>query len=809
MIKSILGAVAGCLLGAAAFATPVADNGKLRVEGVQLVNEEGNPVQLRGMSSHGLHWDVGYNSVSKESLTALRDEWGADIFRAAMYVGEGGYASNPGVKERVYDIIKWTGELGIYCLIDWHVHDPGDPNSSVYSGAADFFDEISKHCKDMKHVLYEICNEPNAKYGEDDSWANIKTYANKIIPVIRKNDPNSVVIVGTPNWSQLNVWNTSIVNDQLKFGNIMYAFHFYSGSHADLQADFKIRICQIPVFVTEWGTSEASGAGGNYLDEAAGWLKILDGDNTCGVEISWCNWSFTDKDESSAALKPGAASQKNWTNTSVSGTWVRQQMLTPDKWIPIGSDPSLPPQLSSISASESKVQLSFSKDIATVSSAAGFTVSVNGTAAAISSVSQPAADKLQLLLSAPIKAGDAVVVNYSGTSLQGTSGQQLANFARVATNTMQAAATVEMIDDCEDGDETHSLGGYWYTFNDNDAPNNGASTVSPAPDATFAMASGGASGSLRSATITYNLNKGSYQHDPFAGMGIVLKADETDYDASAYTGITFMHKGQSFIVEVVLSSVTNHQHFQLAVPASADWAEQAIKWADLRQPDWGAGGVAATWDAKKINKIQFKIQGNTGNNGTLALDNLAFTAVAAATNKQPVYSGGLADLILAEGFGTKTVNLSAAFTDADGDALSFTVSSSNTGAVSLSVAAGVLTITEVGAGVSVITIIAQDGKGGTANTSFAANVGGAEPADPTPHNEALAASVSPVPFADVLYISPKGAKSLQLYSACGLLVYQLQMPGIIADMSAAPQGTYILKLLFADGSELVQLVSKQ
>lgn len=57
----------------------------------------------------------------------------------------------------------------------------------------------------------------------------------------------------------------------------------------------------LPVFVSEWGTSDASGSGGVYLDEAKTWIDFMNQNN-----ISWANWSLCDKSESSAAIKPGA-----------------------------------------------------------------------------------------------------------------------------------------------------------------------------------------------------------------------------------------------------------------------------------------------------------------------------------------------------------------------------------------------------------------------------------------------------------------------------------------------------------------------
>merc|ERR1712176_182418 len=44
--------------------------------------------------------------------------------------------------------------------------------------------------------------------------------------------------------------------------------------------------------------------------------------------ISWAQWSFADKNEASAALKPGACSSKSWSDTSVSGTFVKGYIQT-------------------------------------------------------------------------------------------------------------------------------------------------------------------------------------------------------------------------------------------------------------------------------------------------------------------------------------------------------------------------------------------------------------------------------------------------------------------------------------------------
>lgn len=293
--------------------------GRLRVQGVDLVDRDGRPVQLAGMSSHGLQWFGRY--VNHGSIAWLRDDWGCSLFRAAMYVEEGGYAANPEVKERVVEAVEAAIDLGIYVIIDWHILHDRDPLKHMDKAKA-FFAEMAAAFGRYPHVLYEICNEPN---GRDVTWqGNIKPYAEEIIPVIRESAPDSIVLVGTGTWSQ-DVHHAA--DDPLDFDNIMYTVHFYAGTHGQYLRD-RIDYARgrgAPVFVTEWGTSEASGDGGVFIKESLDWLDFMAERN-----ISWANWSLADKAESSAALAAGIDHRPDggWPpgTLSESGRFVRDQL---------------------------------------------------------------------------------------------------------------------------------------------------------------------------------------------------------------------------------------------------------------------------------------------------------------------------------------------------------------------------------------------------------------------------------------------------------------------------------------------------
>ena len=301
--------------------TPVAANGQLKVINRQLSNEAGKPIQLRGMSSHGLHWFAQcYNAGAIQALT---NQWGIDVFRAAMYVEEGGYVNNPaGLRQTVDNIVDWTGQNGVYCIIDWHILNPGDPMLKL-NEAKEFFRIMAQKHAGKKHVIYEICNEPN---GVD--WNRIKSYAEQIIPIIRQYDSEAIILVGTPSWSGSpgDVRSNPLTGSNAY--NIMYTFHFYAGSHYT-QSYIDDVIKTVPLFMSEWGTSNYSGNGGDDYANAQNWVNFMAGQNSSGIKLSWCNWSFCDKDESSAALASGACNSGSWNNTSPSGTRVKNWILSP------------------------------------------------------------------------------------------------------------------------------------------------------------------------------------------------------------------------------------------------------------------------------------------------------------------------------------------------------------------------------------------------------------------------------------------------------------------------------------------------
>ncbi|GAB3535112.1 hypothetical protein GCM10027403_12250 [Arthrobacter tecti] len=289
-------------------ATVVEENGQLSVDGSFLVNSQGDPVQLRGMSSHGLQYFPEF--VNREAIEWLRDDWGISVFRAAMYTEGGGYIDNPEpVTQKVREAVNAAVDLGIYVIVDWHAIYEGDPNKHREE-AIEFFDQMAAEYSDVPNVIWEIANEPN---GDTVTWQDsVKPYAEAVIPAIREHDPDNPIIVGSSTWSQdIHI----AAQDPLADENVLYALHFYAGTHGQYLRDRIDEVINqgLAVFVSEWGVSEASGTGGVFTEKTNEWVNFLN-----DRKISWVNWNLSDKDETSAVLMPGASPTGGWTESELS-----------------------------------------------------------------------------------------------------------------------------------------------------------------------------------------------------------------------------------------------------------------------------------------------------------------------------------------------------------------------------------------------------------------------------------------------------------------------------------------------------------
>ena len=274
--------------------TLVSYNKWLSIKNGNITNEKKEVVKLKGISTHNLNW---YGRIyTKENIKEIRDTWGINIFRIAVYTNpeEAGYIKNKDQIKAVEKIINYCIDLDIYVIIDWHILKDNNPNT-YKEEAIEFFEIISKKYKNSPNILYEICNEPN---GEEVEWnEEIKPYAEELIRVIRKNSKKSLIIVGLANWCKD---IESAKNNLLEDRNVLYAVHFYAGDHNSNKLREEINKAKeenMPLIITECGATNESGDGKLYKKDFNQWIELLEKNN-----ISWIVWQLSEKEESSSLV---------------------------------------------------------------------------------------------------------------------------------------------------------------------------------------------------------------------------------------------------------------------------------------------------------------------------------------------------------------------------------------------------------------------------------------------------------------------------------------------------------------------------
>ena len=295
----------------------VKKHGQLTVDEKHLTDQFGKQVQLRGVSSFWLNWIGEFSNPS--SIKTLKDEWGINIFRAAMGVeAEFGYLEDPvAMVTKVESLIQTCIKQDLYIIVDYHSHDA----HKDLKAAQKFFAYIAKKYGKYPNIIYEIWNEP-LKISWDDE---IKPYMEEVIKTIRRYDKKNIILVGSPYWCQ---HVSDAYENPVKDNNVMYTTHFYTGSAGETRRQEIERLWQngCPIFVSEFGVSIYDGGTLDrkvYLEEADRWIDWMNDRN-----ISWVAWSLCDKNESSALLSPGSPKNGSWKDGDLSkaGRYIKTRL---------------------------------------------------------------------------------------------------------------------------------------------------------------------------------------------------------------------------------------------------------------------------------------------------------------------------------------------------------------------------------------------------------------------------------------------------------------------------------------------------
>lgn len=285
-------------------ASPVARHGRLSLDGLTLRDAHGDAVALHGASSAGTLWWPHGVCVHADSAAWLRD-LGADLLRVPTYVevdlgdrrdGDRAWLDHPACYEdQLHRFVDTAAAAGLYTVIDWHVL--GVSPARRQDEALAFWSRVSARYAGRADVIYEIANEP-----EGATWSQIAGYATEVITRIRENDPDVLIVVGTPGYSsELEEVAAAPLAAELSH-NVLYTYHFYAAGGGSYVPDPALELLPyvdtLPLFVTEWGAMGYNGGDALNVEGTATWLDLM-----ARHGLSWAAWQLSDSAQSSGLLR--------------------------------------------------------------------------------------------------------------------------------------------------------------------------------------------------------------------------------------------------------------------------------------------------------------------------------------------------------------------------------------------------------------------------------------------------------------------------------------------------------------------------
>lgn len=274
-------------------------NGVLKVAPGQLVNQSGAAIQLRGVSTNILTRNE--KLYNKDTLRWLRDDWRIMAIRAAMSDVSSAEDFSK-TQKKIDELVRAAIELGLYIIIEWRVVAQNDSLTTL-DRAEEFFAPITQQFGMSPNIIYEISFEGADVAG---AWRkDIKPYAQAIIPKIREQAPNNLIIVqGPPHEVLMNdVANASLNN----FENILIGLRL-TADHANPESLSNIQVAKdqgLGIFVTQ--ISPTSNQGDVDASRLGAWLEALG-----KLKVSWIAWSLLTGNEPGSLLLDSAGLKGGW-----------------------------------------------------------------------------------------------------------------------------------------------------------------------------------------------------------------------------------------------------------------------------------------------------------------------------------------------------------------------------------------------------------------------------------------------------------------------------------------------------------------
>lgn len=262
---------------------------RLHVAGNHLETADGKSVTLRGVSLCGLNWQDANQDIQDASR-----QWGANVIRLPVQPREWErLGAETYLKEKLDPAVAQCERSDVYCIIDWH-EIRGWQDAEQNARLVAFWDTVAPRYKDEPHILYEIFNEPTSPATRSrENWLKWRETAQPWVNAVRKHAPETVILVGSPHWSQLTRFAE---HDPFTGDNLMYVMHIYPSWPTETWHEmFGWPSKKIPVFITEWGWSiRESESKTEYHGTQADYGEPLKAYLDARPQISWTAWSYHD-----------------------------------------------------------------------------------------------------------------------------------------------------------------------------------------------------------------------------------------------------------------------------------------------------------------------------------------------------------------------------------------------------------------------------------------------------------------------------------------------------------------------------------
>ncbi len=279
----------------------------LHTSGRLILNDQDEPVLLKGVNIPGLEWD-SYEPHVQNSFTVAVDEWGCNLIRLPLnqdrWYGYGAEQNDKGARYRklVDDLVAFSLERKIYIWLDLHWSNGGEWGRTIGqhvmpdSLSLVFWKDVAKRYKNHPAVLFGLYNEP---YGVSwDIWKNggmltedydrggetaELTYRaaghQELVNAIRAQGADNPIIAAGLDWG---FDLSGILNGYALDGdNIIYDTHPYPWKPENWDKYWVNTGETYPVIVGEWGDTEENQ---NYF------FRILR--TMRDHEFSWTAWCF-------------------------------------------------------------------------------------------------------------------------------------------------------------------------------------------------------------------------------------------------------------------------------------------------------------------------------------------------------------------------------------------------------------------------------------------------------------------------------------------------------------------------------------